>query len=78
MLACDGKGALAIVRIGAVQHPAVLLALAYGAGFAQHGDRPSAPRPDRRSSLPLIRIESLLPETNPSRPFAVPPGRSSV
>jgi hypothetical protein len=38
----DVEDALAGVRIGAVLHPAVLLALADGACFLQHGYRPAA------------------------------------
>jgi hypothetical protein len=45
------EGALVGVWIGAVLHPAVLLALANGAGVLQHGDRPSTQRADRRSPL---------------------------
>jgi hypothetical protein len=74
ILSGDVEGPLASMRIAAVLHPAVLLAFADRARFLQHGDRPAAQRPDRRSSLPLISIESLLPGTNPSRPFAVPRG----
>jgi hypothetical protein len=37
MLPRDVNGMIASVRIGAVPHPAVFLALADGAGFVQHG-----------------------------------------
>jgi hypothetical protein len=40
-------GALPGMRIGAVFHPTVLFALADGAGFLQHGYRPSAQRSKR-------------------------------
>jgi hypothetical protein len=73
-LSGDVEGPLASMRIAAVLHPAVLLAFADRARFLQHGDRPAAQRPDRRSSLPLISFESLLSGTKPSRPFAVPRG----
>ena len=43
------KRALAGMRIGAVLHPAVLIALSDGAGLLQQSDRPSAQRADRRS-----------------------------
>ena len=65
ILARDVEGALTGVRIAAGLHPAVLLAFADRARFLQHGDRTAAQRPDRRSSLPLISIEPLLPGTNP-------------
>ena len=44
----DVEGALTRMRIGAVLHPTMLLALADGAGLQQHGDRPS----------PTVRIAS--------------------
>ena len=47
------EGAFAGVRVGAVLHPAVLLALADGAGFLQNTDRPAAQCPDRRP--PFLR-----------------------
>ena len=47
----DIEGPLSRMRIGAVLHPTVLLALADGAGFVQHVDRPTAQGADRRPSL---------------------------
>jgi hypothetical protein len=47
----DFDGMIAGVGIGAVPHPAVLLALADGAGFLQQGNCPPARRPDRRPSF---------------------------
>ena len=44
-------GASAAIRITTVLHPAVLLALADGAGIQQHRDRPALQRPDRRPPL---------------------------
>jgi len=51
----DIEGAFARMRIGAVQHPAVVLAFSDGAGFLQHGDRPTAQRPDLRPFFLLMR-----------------------
>jgi hypothetical protein len=45
------ESALAGVRVGPVLHPAVLFALADGAGFLQRGDRLAAQDADRRPSL---------------------------
>jgi hypothetical protein len=39
------------MRIGAILHPTVRLALADGARFLEHVDRPSAQRPYRRPSF---------------------------
>jgi len=47
----DIEGPLSGMRIGAILHPTVLLALADGAGFVQRVDRPTAQSADRRSSL---------------------------
>src|ERR1700726_3900610 len=44
-------GAFAGIRITTVLHPAVLLALADGAGIQQHRDRPALQRPDRGPPL---------------------------
>jgi hypothetical protein len=41
--------ALAGVRVGAVLHPAVMLAFADGVGFQQHADRPAAQRPESQA-----------------------------
>src|SRR5687767_1513928 len=43
----DIEGPLPCMRIGAFLHPSVLLALADGASFLEHGHRPAAQRPDR-------------------------------
>jgi hypothetical protein len=45
------RGAFAGIRITTVLHPAVLLALADGAGIQQHRDRPALQRPDRGPPL---------------------------
>src|SRR5258708_37184669 len=47
----DVESELAGVRVGAVLHPAVLLALADGASLLQHRDGPAAPSRERRSPL---------------------------
>jgi hypothetical protein len=47
----DIEGPLPCMRIGAVLHPAVLLALADGASFQKHVNRPSAHRLYRRLSF---------------------------
>ena len=59
--ACDVERALAGVRVGAVLHPAVLLAFPDGAGLLQHGDRLTAQRPDRRSPLARHQHRSVHP-----------------
>lgn len=45
------EGPLSCMRIGAVLHPTVLLALADGACFVERVDRPTAQGADRRPSL---------------------------
>src|SRR5258706_8288779 len=45
------RGAFAGIRITTVLHPAVLLALADGAGIQQHRDCPALQRPDRGPPL---------------------------
>ena len=47
----DIEGPLPRMRIGAFLHPTVLLALADGASFLEHVNRPSAHRPYRRPAL---------------------------
>jgi hypothetical protein len=69
----DDEGALAGMRIGAVLHAAVLVALTDRASLLQHRDRPAPQRPDR--GPPFLRHqhrENLLPGTNPCGPSAVP------
>jgi hypothetical protein len=43
---CDLESSLAGMRVGAVLHPAMLLALVDGLRLLQHVDRPAAQRPD--------------------------------
>jgi hypothetical protein len=47
----DNQGPLPCMRIDAFLHPTVLLALADGASFLEHRDRPSAQCPYRRPSF---------------------------
>jgi hypothetical protein len=47
ILTGGGEDAVAGMRIGAVLHPTVLLALEDGTCLLQHGDRPAARGPDR-------------------------------
>jgi hypothetical protein len=72
VLTGDVEGPFASVRIGAVLHPAVLLALTDGAGFLQHADRPAAQRPDRESPSLDISIEIA-----PGRDESLPSGLRS-
>ena len=51
------RGASAGIRITTVLHPAVLLALADGAGIQQHRDRPALQRPVAGRRSFIIRIE---------------------
>jgi hypothetical protein len=63
ILASNEKGALALVRIGAVPHPAVLLAFADGAGLEQNQPRPSFDRPEggrRRSAMFILDSPGLV------------------
>jgi hypothetical protein len=56
------------MRIGAVLHPAVLVALSNRAGFLQHCNRPSAKCAGRWPSLFNLQHANLSARTNPPAP----------
>jgi hypothetical protein len=62
ILAGDFEGALAGVRVGAILHPAVLVALANGAGFLQYGSPIRA-----ASGAPAAAPWSLASNSSPSQ-----------
>jgi len=63
------EGATAGVRVGAILHPAVLLAFVDSAGFLQHGYRPAVQRPtDATPNEPpvsVLPVSVLLVEDDP-------------
>jgi hypothetical protein len=65
ILAGDGEGAFACVRIDAILHPAVLLALANGAGFLQIGGAAAFPRGPPPCAKP-VRQPPYLPCRHPA------------